>query len=160
MSDDGGIRASDSDRDNVVDILRDAFSAGRLTLEEFDERSSAAFAARTWGDLRALTADLPHQPRLVAVPPARPAAVPGGPNEPARDSPPRRLSPMLPILVLWLGVAATVDHPLAFLPVFVLVLLVLQVASRPARRRGSGGAGGGPGGGAPRGPDGPGSASG
>jgi hypothetical protein len=156
MIDDGGIRASDSDRENVVDILRDAYSAGRLTLEEFDERTSAAFAARTWGDLRELTADLPHQPRLVAAPPARPAAVHDGPNEPIRDAPPRRLSPMLPILVLWLGVAATVDHPLAFLPVFVLVLLVLQVASRPARHRGNGGPGGGP----PRGPDGPGSASG
>ncbi len=151
MIDDGGIRASDSDRENVVGILRDAYSAGRLTLEEFDERTSAAFAARTWGALRELTADLPHQPQLAAAPPARTAPFHDGPKEPIRDAPPRRLSPILPILVLWLGVAATVDHPLAFLPVFVIVLLVLQVVSRPARRRGDGG----PGSGAPRGPDGP-----
>ena len=36
MTDDGGIRASDADREHVVEILREAYSAGRLTLEEFD----------------------------------------------------------------------------------------------------------------------------
>ena len=40
MTDDGGIRASDSDREHVVEILRDAYSTGRLTMAEFDERTS------------------------------------------------------------------------------------------------------------------------
>ncbi len=135
MIDDGGIRASDSDRENVVEILRDAYSAGRLTLEEFDERTTAAFAARTWGALRELTSDLPHQPRLAAAPPA-PAPVPPRPGhqDPARGAPPRRLTPVLPILVLWLGIAATVKDPLAFVPVFVILMVVLQLTGRPPRR--------------------------
>jgi DUF1707 SHOCT-like domain len=147
MTDDGGIRASDSDRirasdsdrENVVAILREAYSAGRLTLEEFDERTTAAFAARTWGSLRELTSDLPHQPRLAPVPPAPAPPVPAGQRDPLRDTPPRRVGPMLPILVLWLGVAATVRDPLAFVPVFLILLVVLHVAGRPGRRGGGGG---------------------
>lgn len=53
------IRASDQDRDAVVAALRDAFAEGRLTLEEFQERSTVAYAGRTWGDLRELMGDLP-----------------------------------------------------------------------------------------------------
>src|ERR1700730_10439412 len=60
------IRASDRERESVVDVLRDAFTDGRLTLEEFEERTSAAYAARTWGDLRELTGDLPVEPVLGA----------------------------------------------------------------------------------------------
>jgi len=68
------IRASDRDRDAVVGTLRDAFSEGRLTLEEFHERTAAAYAGRTWGDLRELTTDLPVQPALGADLP--PGAIP------------------------------------------------------------------------------------
>ena len=58
------ILASDKERDSVVDVLRDAYTEGRLTLEEFEERMSAAYAARTWSDLRELTGDLPVEPVL------------------------------------------------------------------------------------------------
>jgi hypothetical protein len=58
------IRASDHDRDAVVGALRDAYTEGRLSLEEFQERTTAAYAGRTWGDLRELTTDLPVQPAL------------------------------------------------------------------------------------------------
>lgn len=51
-------RASDADRDRVVDVLRAALCDGRLTADEFDERSDAALSSRTIGDLAALTADL------------------------------------------------------------------------------------------------------
>jgi len=64
MATDDLIRASDVDREAVVTTLREAYTAGRLTLDEFDERMAAAYAGRTWGDLRALTADLPVQPVL------------------------------------------------------------------------------------------------
>ena len=59
MASDHVMRASDLDRDAVVATLRDAYTAGRLTLEEFDERMTAAYASRTWGELRKLTEDLP-----------------------------------------------------------------------------------------------------
>ena len=58
------ILASDKERDSVVDVLRDAYTEGRLTLEEFEDRMAAAYAARTWGDLRELTGDLPVEPVL------------------------------------------------------------------------------------------------
>ena len=52
-------RASDSDRDRVVSVLRDHCAVGRLTLDEFSERTGAALVARTRGDLDAVLADLP-----------------------------------------------------------------------------------------------------
>src|SRR5579871_2589691 len=65
------IRASDQERDSVVEVLRDAYTDGRITLEEFDERTSAAYASKTWGDLRELTSDLPSQPVLGSDVPGR-----------------------------------------------------------------------------------------
>src|SRR5579859_4487490 len=64
MATDDPIRASDVDREVVVSTLREAYTAGRLTLEEFDERTTAAYSSKTWGDLRMLTVDLPSQPIL------------------------------------------------------------------------------------------------
>jgi hypothetical protein len=64
MATDDPIRASDTDREAVVATLREAYMAGRLNLDEFDERMTSAYAAKTWGDLRELTLDLPVQPVL------------------------------------------------------------------------------------------------
>lgn len=55
------MRCADADRERVAGVLREAAAAGRITLEELDERLDAAFAARTYGDLEPLTADLPEQ---------------------------------------------------------------------------------------------------
>jgi len=52
-------RASDADRDAAAALLGVAFAEGRLTADEHGERLSAAYAARTWQQLRQLTADLP-----------------------------------------------------------------------------------------------------
>jgi hypothetical protein len=69
------VRASDADRDRVVEALAAASAEGRLTLEEYSERSDAALVARTLGDLASLTADLPAA-SLPAVPNGDAAAVP------------------------------------------------------------------------------------
>ncbi len=61
------LRAADADRAAVATQLGDQMSAGRLTVAEYDERLTRAYAARTYGELEALTADLPR-------PAARPAA--------------------------------------------------------------------------------------
>jgi hypothetical protein len=53
------LRVSDADREATVVRLREAGGEGRLTLEELAERVERADAARTRGDLDALTADLP-----------------------------------------------------------------------------------------------------
>ena len=52
------MRASDADRDRVIDILRAATADGRLTADEFNERMEAALASRTFRELAPLTADL------------------------------------------------------------------------------------------------------
>jgi hypothetical protein len=53
------IRASDRDRDDTIELLAAALADGRLTSDEHAERLATATAARTLGDLRALTGDLP-----------------------------------------------------------------------------------------------------
>ena len=57
------MRASHTDRDQVVEIIRDAAAEGRLTPEELDQRVESALVARTLRDLATLTRDLPEQPR-------------------------------------------------------------------------------------------------
>lgn len=53
------MRASDSDRAMVAERLRKALDEGRLDLNEYDERVRRTYAARTYGELDGLLADLP-----------------------------------------------------------------------------------------------------
>jgi hypothetical protein len=64
MSDVPALRASDADRERAVVLLREHAAQGRLTLEEFTERMSAAYLARTSDELEELARDLPaaHAP--------------------------------------------------------------------------------------------------
>ena len=59
MASDAKIRASDADRDRIAAALREHLAAGRLTIEEFDERLDKAYAAKTLGELDKVMADLP-----------------------------------------------------------------------------------------------------
>ena len=74
----GHIRASDADREQVIDALKEAFVRGRLTKDELTVRAGLALASRTYADLTAITADI-----LVTIPawltearPAKPDRVP------------------------------------------------------------------------------------
>lgn len=60
------LRASHQDRDRVVELLRVAAGDGRLTAEELDQRLEAALTARTYGELAALTRDLPASSGVAA----------------------------------------------------------------------------------------------
>ncbi len=71
------IRASDQDRDAVVQRLQQAFAERRLDDDEFDERMRAALTARTAPDLDKLTADLPAPGPGRAGPVSTPARRPG-----------------------------------------------------------------------------------
>jgi hypothetical protein len=53
------LRASHEDREQVAEALRVAAGDGRLSVEELGERLGKALAARTYGELAALTRDLP-----------------------------------------------------------------------------------------------------
>jgi hypothetical protein len=60
MTDDAPeLRASDADREQVAEILRDALAEGRLDMAEFEERLEATYQARTYGELAPITRDLP-----------------------------------------------------------------------------------------------------
>lgn len=73
MSDDLPVlRASDADRDHVVSRLRDASAEGRLTLEEFVERMTSAYATRTHAELDELVRDLPAEKGSAVVSRRRP----------------------------------------------------------------------------------------
>jgi len=58
---DASLRVSDAERDQTLRILGDHASVGRLTLDELEERSSRALAAKTRGELATLTGDLPQE---------------------------------------------------------------------------------------------------
>jgi hypothetical protein len=130
------IRASDQERESVVDVLRDAYTDGRLTLEEFEERTSAAYASKTWGDLRDLTSDLPVEPllgaglaqRQVHAQRAAQRAVssPVRPRQGGRDRP---LGRLLPVIFVWIMIAAAAGSPdtAAALSVVFICLLACRV---------------------------------
>jgi len=91
---DDRMRASDADREAVAAKLRDHYAEGRLTQDELDERVSVALTAKTFGELRTLTTDLPG---AAPVPPRTVA-------RPARGGPPQwrhhRHRPPVPLIVL------------------------------------------------------------
>ena len=73
------LRASDADREQVANVLREAAGDGRLTMDELDERLDAVYAAKTYAELEPITHDLPDSGGAY-VPAAAPAAV----GDPAR----------------------------------------------------------------------------
>jgi hypothetical protein len=73
LSPSGEVRASDAEREAVVERLRVATVEGRLTLSELTQRTEAAYTATTRGDLVPITADLPAVSGPAAAP-MRPTA--------------------------------------------------------------------------------------
>jgi len=117
---DDSIRVSDADRDRVTAQLRDHFAAGRITPGELDQRLSAALNAKTFGDLRRITADLPGPvpaPRGAAPPPLRAA--------PAWAV--RRRPPFPPLILLALLAALLIPGTGWLLAAFVNVILLFWV---------------------------------
>jgi hypothetical protein len=127
------IRASDKERESVVDVLRDAYTDGRLTLDEFEERMSAAYAAKTWTDLRQLTGDLPVEPLLGADLNHRPQAGQPQTTSPAALPQPRRhdrpFGRLLPVVFVWILIAAAAGSPdtAAALSVVFICLLACKI---------------------------------
>ncbi len=80
MNDHQRMRASDADRQQVIERLRTALDEGRLKMDEFLERMGRASEAVTYGDLAPLYADLPVAGSV--VPRERPAPVPAAGSQP------------------------------------------------------------------------------
>ena len=114
---------SDADRDRAVAELSEHFQAGRLTQDEFEERSGRALSARMARELRDLFADLPRRTA------PEPAPVPARHSGAAIA----RIAAALPV-VLFIAIAALGSrhghHGLfgALVPVAVVCLVVLRAA--------------------------------
>ena len=68
----GDLRASQADRERVIDTVKAAFARGQLTLGDLDARVEQVLAARTYAELSAVTAGIPTGSELAR--PAEPAA--------------------------------------------------------------------------------------
>jgi hypothetical protein len=148
MANDDPIRASDADREAVVATLREAYTAGRLLLDEFEERMAAAYAGKTWGDLRELTVDLPTQPvlgtdvpdRKPPVPAVLPSFPPGQSPDTTEDADPpdlgRRRSPLgfLVPVALWVLLVAHGAVAPGLIFVFIVVCTLVSIMASSRRR--------------------------
>jgi Domain of unknown function (DUF1707) len=131
----GDLRVSDADRDRAISELSEHYQAGRLTADEFDERSGQALQARTAKELAVLFADLPRDRAAVTSLP------PPGPAPAARIG---MAAPVLLGVLVSLVVFAYSRHGLGHHPGFagaptltplVPILVVLLVTRCMARRR-------------------------
>jgi hypothetical protein len=91
-----GIRASDAERDRVVGLLKQHFTDGRLSLDEFSERMDVAYSARTRGELVSTLRELP----VLAPPVLASRPVPQRPHGRVRNSLPLPAFPMAMLAIL------------------------------------------------------------
>jgi hypothetical protein len=100
------LRIGDAERDAAVSALGEHYVAGRLTKDEYDERSAVAWRARTNSDLAPLFLDLPPLPQGRRAPvPAVPAARPQPGHHPGRAA----RFPLLPLIAVLVGLAMLTD---------------------------------------------------
>jgi hypothetical protein len=138
------MRASDGDRERVVQALQEQVGEGRLTLAEFEERSGIAYDAKTVGELRVLTEDLPIEPlapqqnalawQQSDLPPWAQRTFPTAQQ---RSLPPARRSPIgvaavLLVALFTLQVVLTVTTGVLLFPLPLMFLLFFVL--RPGRR--------------------------
>jgi hypothetical protein len=154
MTPGSGIRIGDAEREAAATSLREHYARGRLTLEEFQQRLDAVFAAKTDTELASVTRDLPHtSPYAAPWPPTGPTGVPvpgpGYPQDPTQGYQYRggRARPYssfswfgMAIFFLFVVLIATVAWPFGALPrIFVILLAILAFLRRIFRRRIRGG---------------------
>ena len=118
--------AANADRERAVDVLKAGFAEGRLTKAEHDDRVARVYAARTYGELGSLVADLPAGPLGGQ---ARYPVAPYPPAQPAVSS--------LAVAALACGIGVFLTAGLTAIPAIVLG----HAARRTVRRTGERGAG-------------------
>ena len=111
------LRISDEDRERAAAAIREHFAAGRLDDAEFEERLQAIYAAKTQGELDALTADLPALPVTASQARAVVAQRRGELARRAAQSAGGSLAPFLVCTVIWAASGASSF----FWPVFLLI---------------------------------------
>jgi uncharacterized membrane protein len=117
----GQMRSSAAEREHAIEVLKTAFADGRLTKEEYEDRIGLALSPLTYGQLAALTSDLP-------------TALPGS----LRPPPPGYLSPPASRPINRMAVASLVCSVLPGLP--ILAVLLGLIAHGQIQERGERGA--------------------
>jgi uncharacterized membrane protein len=123
-------RASARDRESAAKVLREAYAAGRLSVDEFGERIDAVYSAVACGELGELTADLPEGSALAGRTFSRCS------HNQALEvyyEPKRPFAPLWGTVAIWLAIAA-MAHVFAAIPLVLLSVYVLAVALRTKRR--------------------------
>jgi len=137
------LRASDADREQVLEFLKTAFVQGRLTMDELDARAGQALASRTYGELAALTADIPSGPgQALPRPPAAPAGVPAAESVPAAARTPASAKAAVWAACVIAALPAVWAAFLTFYGGFVILFLLaftgLTLSTGPPRSRDKG----------------------
>ena len=147
------LRIGDSDREAAAAFLREHYAQGRLTLEEFNQRLDAVFAATTQGQLSTVIRDLPHAGVAAAAPPATRADPHEERSRQRYRSAPWRGLRMLPVIIAVMAVWLLLFdlHLRAFWPGRLAIFLAVFAAARGLMRWVWRQGGGGPRGGYPRG---------
>jgi hypothetical protein len=123
----GNLRVSDAERDEAVSGLTSAFEAGRLTMEEFDERSTQALRAKTRGDLAGLFTDLPSgAPKAKPVPATTSAPPARGLGGPALVG----VAALLLVTVISVATSLQEHHTVVFVAPIILWLLFFRRMAR------------------------------
>jgi len=129
----GSMRVSDADRDQAIAELSEHYQAGRITTEEFEDRSGRALQARTTADLADLFTDLPRR----QAPTTGAAATSTAPANPAKSWPAR--VPVAPVTILAvIAVLALLSGHLfhiAWVPVVAIIVVRLLAGGRDRRDR-------------------------
>ena len=124
MASGSGFRIGDAERNALVESLREHYAAGRLTMEEFQERLDAALAAKTDVDVDKITEDLPHSTSYTAPWPPRD----NGPLQPFPQSGGRQVPPGSRS---WMGALTGVAVLISFLAIASVVIVLLPFGGLP-----------------------------
>jgi hypothetical protein len=138
-------RAGDADREVVAARLREAHVEGRLDVDELTTRLDVVYRAKTYGELAAVTADLPPARKRSRPPGSEPAVAPASSAPARRDAKGLRsawaawTAAVLINVVIWVLVSVSAGEAIYFWPMWVAgpwgaVLLAVTLTGGKGRR--------------------------
>ncbi len=126
------LRASDADREQVIDTLKAAFAQGRLAKDDFCARTSKALASRTYGELTAITASIPAM-RSGPAPPGPAARAQAARAQATRSRIDKRTVVWVTFLLLMPATLETafLTHYVWFFVMFLVAFVGVAVTAQP-----------------------------
>ena len=133
----GSLRVSDADRDRAIAELSEHYQAGRLTTEEFEDRTGRALQARTTADLADLFTDLPRRqgPAAGATATGAASTAPASPAKAWADRVPVAPVTILAVVAVLALLGGHLFH-IAWVPVVAIIVVRVLAGGRSRRDRG------------------------